>query len=49
MMNEKRDQTTTIALTFEVRDMVKGLKIVPEESYNNAIRRFLIDNGVNPE
>ena len=49
MSNEKQNQLTTIALTFEVRDMINGLKLVPAESYNNAIRRFMIKHGVKPE
>ena len=49
MNTEKRDQLTTIAVTFEVRDMLNGLKMIPAESYNNAIRRFLIKHGINPE
>ena len=49
MNTKKYDQWTTIALTFEVRDMINGLKLVPAESYNNAIRRFMIEHGVKPE
>ena len=49
MTNEKQTHLTTIALTFEVRDMINGLKLVPAESYSNAIRRFMIKHGVKPE
>jgi len=42
------DQTTTIAITLEVKEMLKIIKLVPEESWNNVIRRFLISHGVKP-
>ncbi len=42
-MDAKRiDETTTIAITLEVREMLRDYKLVDQESWNSVIRRLLL-------
>ncbi len=41
-MDTKRiDETTTIAITIDVRDRLKKLKIIDAESWNSVVNRIL--------
>ena len=42
-MDTKRvDETTTIAITLEVREMLRDYKLIDQESWNSVIRRLLL-------
>jgi predicted CopG family antitoxin len=40
-MAKKRKETITIVLDKSVYTQLKGLKIIPEESFNSVIKRIL--------
>ena len=41
MDTRKHDQTTTIAITIDVRDRLEAKKLVRQESWNSVIDRIL--------
>jgi len=41
MDTKRNDETTTIAITIDIRNRLKKLKIIEAESWNNVVNRIL--------